>query len=191
MKKMLSFVPLAVGISAALIYLFNIMQLKMIGNSITLVSALTTLKIYLYISIISFIIYFIIKIIIVINYRKKTKMLMESDSTYEPFEKVIVENKNDIYIPNHDYVPVYKKEEVKECFNCKKIINKKDKYCPNCGSNQKDRIKIINPFIKNIISVIEIVILILVLYFLVNLLFDFKEKQDPTFKSPFKISMTK
>ena len=202
MKKMLSYLPLAIGISASLIYIFNILEFKFSGNTITLINAIKTLRIYLYIAIISFIIYFIIRIIMTIKYRKVFN-LNENDESYEPLEEIVnKENKNDIYTPNYDYVPLYNneekkkevkvvKEKVKQCFNCNKEINIKDKYCPYCGSNQKEQIKIKNPVFIKIINIIEIVILILVLYFLINMLFDYKEKQDPNFKSPIKVHVTK
>ena len=56
---------------------------------------------------------------------------------------------------------------------------------------QEDRKSGMNPLIKSIINVLEIVILILIIYFSLNMLFDYKEKIDPNFKSPFKVSMTK
>ena len=40
-------------------------------------------------------------------------------------------------------------------------------------------------------GIIEIVVLILILYFSIVMLFDYKESKDPNFKSPFNISMTK
>ena len=198
MKKMLTFIPLALGISAALIYLFNVLQFKMVGNAMTLLEAFTRLRLYLYIAIVCFIIYFIIKIIEIIILRKKTPVL--TDSSYEPFEKTEVKDM-DTYVPNYDYVPIYNKEDKKEekiivenivkCCNCKKKINEDNRYCPHCGANQIEKQRILSPFIKRIINVLEIVILILVIYFLLNMLFDFKEKQDPSFRSPFKVSMTK
>lgn len=209
MKKMLTFVPLAIGISAALIYLFNVIQFRMLGNAVTLLDALTKLKVYLYVAIAGFVIYFIIKIFQTINLRKKDLNDDTLDEDYEYFE----EQKMEPLIPMEDsydnYTPMYAKEamgeniiekviinepvyvENKKCCNCKKEISLNAQYCSYCGANQKENQKILNPFVKNLINVLEIVILILVIYFLLNMLFDFKEKQDPNFKSPFKVSMTK
>ena len=47
MKKILTFIPLGVGISAAIIYIFNVIQFRVINNSITLLQILSNLKIYL------------------------------------------------------------------------------------------------------------------------------------------------
>ena len=66
MKRMLTFIPLAIGISAALIYIFNVIQFQMVGSATTLLDSLTRLRMYLYIAIISFIIYFIIKVVLLI-----------------------------------------------------------------------------------------------------------------------------
>lgn len=195
MKKMLSFVPLGIGISAALIYLFNAIQFKMIGNANTMLEALTKLRIYLYIAIIGFLIYFILKVIETIRFRKNITKEVVYDEAYEPFEDVkakpvtynTIEEKpvEKIIIKE----PVY--EETKRCCNCKRQIPVYSKYCPKCGANQEENQKIVSPFIKKLINVIEIVILILIIYFMLNMLFDFKEKQDPDFKSPFKVSVTK
>ena len=79
----------------------------------------------------------------------------------------------------------------KYCYNCGELINYNDKYCSSCGSYQLERKKQVNPLLKNIINVLEIVILILIIYFSLNMLFDYKESKDSNFKSPFKVSMTK
>ena len=97
-----------------------------------------------------------------------------------------ISNNTNLYIPNYDYVPLYKKEKeeineekvdnnelsVSECYciNCGKKILNTDNYCYNCGSFQDNSKKIVNPIIKNIINIIEIVILILVIYFSLNIL---------------------
>ena len=102
-----------------------------------------------------------------------------TDNSYEPFEDVKEEPK------------VVVKEKLKHCISCNELINKNDKYCSSCGASQKQKKKMLTPFVKSIINVLEIVILILVIYFLLSVLFDYKEKQDPDFRSPFKIGMTK
>ena len=196
MKRMLSFIPLAIGISSALIYIFNIIQFRMVGSATTMIEAVTKLRIYLYISIAGFVIYFLLKLFFVITSKKSTTVVKEVvvDNSYEPFEGVRVENNSPIIEE-----PVAEKVIIKEvigknikyCYNCDHVLNEEDRYCSSCGADQERRKKVISPIIKNIISVIEIVILILIIYFLLNMLFDFKEKQDPSFKSPFKVSMTK
>ena len=186
MKKMLTFIPLAIGISAALIYIFNVVQFQMVGSATTLLDSLTRLRMYLYIAIISFIIYFIIKVVLLVLYRRNRVSVTNeviTDNSYEPFEEAREEIKEE--------PKVIIKEKLKHCINCNELINKKDKYCFKCGANQKQKKKILTPFIKSIINILEIVILILVIYFLLNMLFDYKEKQDPDFRSPFKIGMTK
>ena len=235
MKRILTFIPLGVGISSLIIYLFNVVQFRVINNSTALVQILATLRIYLYISIIGFVCYFIIKVLLTIEDKKrvievtddvKSSNEVVTDNAYEPFENVKEEiniSKNEIkeeekeekYIPNYSYVPLYKseekkkeekiviKEEIKEeekeeiksgnmyCFNCGSEIYSTDNFCHSCGAGQFDKKKTHSSLVRNIISVIEIVILILVLYFLLNMMFDYKEKHDSNFKSPFKVSMTK
>ena len=77
----------------------------------------------------------------------------------------------------------------KYCTFCGNKINAYDLYCSHCGNRQDQ--KKMSPLLKNVINVLEIVILILIIYFSLNMLFDYKESRDPSFKSPFKVSMTK
>lgn len=225
MKKILSFIPLGVGISGAIIYIFNVIQFRVINNSITLLQILSNLKIYLYVSMAGFILYFLIRIIDILSARKENLKEEVNDeeianNDYEPFEvsdnNKINNNAYNSYIPNYDYVPMYNKDNLKKeedikklsineeksgeeitvtdskyCYNCGELINYNDKYCSSCGSYQLERKKQVNPLLKNIINVLEIVILILIIYFSLNMLFDYKESKDPSFTSPFKVSMTK
>ena len=225
MKKILSFIPLGVGISGAIIYIFNVIQFRVINNSITLLQILSNLKIYLYVSMAGFILYFLIRIIDILSVRKENLKEEVNDeeianNDYEPFEvsdnNKINNNAYNSYIPNYDYVPMYNKDNLKKeedikklsineeksgeeitvtdskyCYNCGELINYNDKYCSSCGSYQLERKKQVNPLLKNIINVLEIVILILIIYFSLNMLFDYKESKDPSFTSPFKVSMTK
>lgn len=248
MKKILTFIPLGVGISAAIIYIFNVIEFRVINNSATLLQILSNLKIYLYISIIGFVLYFSIKILAILQ-RKKSKVEESQEQvnydSYEPFEEIKTNNINlndsgsNSYVPNYDYVPMYheekkgnylneeqKKESIaikedvissdynntitseikneenshnlkpnnkllKFCYNCGEELYKTDSFCSYCGASQYNKRKNINPILKNIINVLEIVILILIIYFSLNMLFDYKESKDPNFKSPFKVSMTK
>lgn len=256
MKKILTFIPLGVGISAAIIYILNIIQFKIINNGTALLQILMTLKVYLFISIGGFALYFFIKVLDSLTNKNKEEQEDFISNEYEPFEnnnsKALsnentlsnINNVNDFnnvntfnsqnsvnnvnsYVPNYDYVPMYHAEEkqdnIKEikidkedkdidlgplynieennvdkednftsckyCTFCGNKINAYDLYCSHCG-NRQDKKKMI-PLLKNIINVLEIVILLLIIYFSLNMLFDYKENHDPSFKSPFKVSMTK
>lgn len=223
MKKLLTFVPLGIGISAAIIYVFNVVQFRIINNSATLLQILSNLKIYLYISIAGFVFYFLINVLFAINRKKDfnekepTKNNSNVKEDYNDLRKEsetsAMDNYNNMnqYVPNYDYVPRYKKEEdivnneiIKEpkttrtivdnsvyCSKCGAKILDSDTYCRVCGALQKEKKSGVNPVLRNIINVLEIVILILILYFVINMMFDYKESKDPNFKSPFKISMTK
>lgn len=247
MKKMLTFIPLGVGISAAIIYIFNVLQFRVINNSATLFQILANLRVYLYVSIAGFVVYFFIKLLDSINGNKEVvteEKAYETDE-YEPFEqkeevipsKVKEEVKteeNKEYVPNYDYVPVYNKmvdvkeeqnvvikpveveqpvieEAIKEepviaehkeerkiiikgnvyCYNCGEKILDTDNYCHYCGAKQERKEKVRNPIIRKIINILEIIILILIIYFAINMLLEYKESKSTNFKSPFKISMTK
>lgn len=178
MKKLLTFIPLGIGISSAIIYVINVLNYKAVNNSIATIQILSNLRIYLYISIIGFLFYFIIRILFALEHKK--------DNSYNE-QKIVIKEK-----------PIIK-TEVKEviitgnkyCDYCGEKIFDTDKYCKNCGKYQVGRKKGINPIFRNIINVLEIVILILIIYFSLNMLFEYKEKIDPNFKSPFNISMTK
>lgn len=254
MKKILTFIPLGVGISAAIIYILNIIQFKIINNGTALLQILSSLKIYLFISIGGFGLYFFIKVLDLLINKNKVENEDFSSNEYEPFEnnnnaKALsnentlnnINNVNDFnnvntlnnqnnsnsYVPNYDYVPMYHAEEkqdnIKEikldkededidlgplynseennvdkednfasckyCTFCGNKINAYDLYCSHCG-NRQDKKKM-SPLLKNIINVLEIVILLLIIYFSLNMLFDYKESRDPSFKSPFKVRMTK
>ena len=213
MKKTLTFIPLGIGISSAIIYILNIINFRIINDSISMFKILYNLRIYLYVSISGFIIYFFIRILSLIN-KKEKNILSNNYESNEPYKEnnktkldENISNNTNLYIPNYDYVPLYKKEKeetneekvdnfelsVSECYciYCGKKILNTDNYCYNCGSFQDNSKKIVNPIIKNIINIIEIVILILVIYFSLNILFNYKEKIDNNFKSPFKVNMTK
>lgn len=253
MKKILTFIPLGVGISAAIIYILNIIQFKIINNGTALLQILMTLKVYLFISIGGFALYFFIKVLDSLSNKNKVENEYFSSNEYEPFENnnskdlsnentlSNINNVNDFnnvdtlnsqnsvnnvnaYVPNYDYVPMYHAEEkqdnIKEikldkdidlgplynseennvdkednftsdryCTFCGNKINAYDLYCSHCG-NRQDKKKM-STLLKNIINVLEIVILLLIIYFSLNMLFDYKESHDPSFKSPFKVSMTK
>ena len=192
MKKILTFIPLGIGISAMIIYLLNVFNYRIINNPIAMSQILYNLRVYLYVSIGGFILYFIIKVILSFSINKdKAKEISETD--YEPFE---IEEKK----VNTDALKKVKEKTIikeivltgnKYCSCCGEKIFDTDAYCKNCGSYQKDKKSGINPLLRNIINIIEIVVLILILYFSIVMLFYYKESKDPNFKSPFNISMTK
>lgn len=223
MKKILTFIPLGVGISAAIIYILNIINFRIINNSTSMLKILYNLRIYLYVSIFGFIIYFFIRVLSLINKKEKTisSNSVEQNISYKKDDLLLENNANtstvnnsNIYIPNYDYVPLYNKEKSNEnnnsskeekeeivdesavksseyCIKCGSKILNTDKYCYNCGTFQDRSKKMVNPIIKKIINIIEILILILIVYFSLNILFNYKEKVDNNFKSPFKINMTR
>ncbi len=230
MKRLLTFIPLGIGISAAIIYIFNVVQFRVINNSATLLQILSNLKIYLYISIAGFLTYFLIKVLFALNNKGVSVRTNENDETQEQKDDFILNrpasntnvvkqvtpqndyNNMNTYVPNYDYVPRYKKEnesvsssnvleEQKDdsnvrvhfvyCGKCGAKINKEDVFCRNCGARQKEKKSDVNPTLRSLINLLEIVILILILYFSVNMMFDYKESKDPNFKSPFNVSMTK
>lgn len=172
MKKILTFIPLGIGISSTIVYILNVLNYKVINNTVALSQILINLKTYLYISIISFVLYFIIKLIFYITSKEKT--YIENDS---PTNDVVVK---EVIITGNKY-----------CYNCGERIFDTDKYCKNCGKYQVDKKSGINPVLRKIINVLEIVILILIIYFSLAMLFEYKEEHDSSFKSPFKISITK
>lgn len=194
MKKLLRFIPLGIGISALILYIFNVVNYRIINNAATMLQILTGLKSYLYISIGGFLIYFFIRVIEFMNsktYDDKTDTIVEKETVIKKEENKVKEQK----VP----VKTVEKEVIKEviltgdkyCSNCGEKIFSSDTYCKRCGSYQLDKKSGRKPIIKNIINVIEIVVLILILYFMLNMLFEYKEKKDPSFTSPFKIEITK
>lgn len=223
MKKILTFIPLGVGISAAIIYILNIINFRIINNSTSMLKILYNLRIYLYVSIFGFIIYFFIRVLSLVNKKEKTisSNSVEQNISFKKDDSLLENNANsstvnnsNIYIPNYDYVPLYNKEKSNEnnnsskeekeeivdesavksseyCIKCGSKILNTDKYCYNCGTFQDRSKKMVNPIIKKIINIIEILILILIVYFSLNILFNYKEKVDNNFKSPFKINMTR
>ena len=152
MKKILTFIPLGVGISAAIIYILNIINFRIINNSTSMLKILYNLRIYLYVSIFGFIIYFFIRVLSLVNKKEKTISsnsveqnisFKKDDSLLENNANTSTVNNSNIYIPNYDYVPLYNKEKSNEYNNSSKeekeeIVDesavKSSEYCIKCGS---------------------------------------------------------
>ncbi len=192
---MLTFVPLGIGISAGIIYLVNVFNYRVINNSVTMLQILSNLRIYLYISIGGFVLYFFIRVLSSLSSNNSSKENL-TIKDYEPFENGNYElnQKQEVAETKVKEKTIIKQIVLtgnKYCSCCGEKIFDTDTYCKSCGSYQKNKKSGINPVLKNVINVLEIVILILVLYFLLNLLFEYKEQTDKDFISPFKIEITK
>ena len=85
MKKILTFIPLGVGISAAIIYILNVIQFKIINNGTALLQILMTLKIYLFISIGGFALYIFIKVLDSLTNKNKQEQEKKTGHWYQPF----------------------------------------------------------------------------------------------------------
>lgn len=194
MKKLLRFIPLGIGISALILYIFNVVNYRIINNVATMLQILTGLRTYLYISIGGFLIYFFIRVIEFMNsktYDEKTDAIVEEKPIIKKEEKIIEEEKVPIKTVEKEVIKEVVLTGDKYCSNCGEKIFSSDTYCKRCGSYQLDKKSGKKPIIRNIINVIEIVVLILILYFMLNILFEYKEKKDPSFTSPFKVEITK
>lgn len=194
MKKLLRFIPLGIGISALILYIFNVVNYRIINNAATMLQILTGLRTYLYISIGGFLIYFFIRVIEFMNsktYDEKTDAIVEEKPIIKKEEKIIEEEKVPIKTVEKEVIKEIVLTGDKYCSNCGEKIFSSDTYCKRCGSYQLDKKSGKKPIIRNIINVIEIVVLILILYFMLNILFEYKEKKDPSFTSPFKVEITK
>lgn len=243
MKKILTFIPLGIGISATIIYIINILRFRVIGSGATMMQILASLKIYLYVAIGGFAGYFFIRLLVMIN--DKHKFIEVTDEVNENDEKNADEYQsnvsyNTVYnqppVTRYDYNQAYEynpntpnmydannfntngyhsfnvnettynhqtaaftssqtNEELekseKYCFKCGSKINADDVYCSTCGTPQKRDKQKLSPFLKSVINVLEIVILLLIIYFSLNMLFDYKESKDSSFKSPFKVRVMK
>lgn len=193
MKKTLTFIPLAIGIGALFLYIYNIICFKVISDTTLLSNYLYTIRIYLIVAIIAFIVYFMIKLIEVLSQRK---VVVKEKIVYKEKEPVIDSNdeivKEQVRLLSEE--KVVEKEVIKEeliyCNSCGALISKGDTYCHSCGRTQTIfRRK--RSLLRIIINIIEIIIMLLLIYFLIVNLFDYKEKTDPNFESPFKTTWTK
>lgn len=227
MKKILTFIPLGIGISSAFLYLYNIVYFRVINNAATLSLILSNIRVYLYVSIAGFVIYFLIKLLDVLTMRLKILPVQtksegepkvysddfEFNNTYNDEESPISLNELDNNSVNDEIIESQlkllssnEKESIKEikeeqipvekivikdntyCYKCGSLVEEDDLYCKSCGTLLR---KNKHTLLKDIINVIEIVILLLIIYFSLSMLFDYKESIDSNFTSPFKISMTK
>jgi len=202
MKKHLTFIPLGIGISAGLIYIISVIRFRIIGDSTTLLQILSNLRIYLYVSIAGFLVYLFLRVLFLVNVKEKevVKTKKEVVTEYHYDDKKIE--------PKYEYIEetkvetpkkvVVKETVVKEensrynkyCYNCGKELYKDDNYCRNCGCYQNNK-KQKSSTLRFIINLIEIIIMILIIYFAIMYLLDYKQKNVTTFKSPFKITITK
>jgi len=171
MKKIITFIPLGISISAIILYVLNMINFEYINDSIVLFQIVNNLKIYLYIAIGSFILHLLIKYVLL---REKKEIEEVVEKSNEP--KVII--KEVLIIGN------------KKCTKCGEKIFDKDIYCKKCGTKQNIN-KTQKSIMNKVVNILEIVVLILILYFGLNMLFEYKESIDSNFNSPFKISLTK
>ena len=174
MKKTLKFIPLAIGIGAAFLYIYGILSFKFTTNTMIMSQILYNLRVYLYISVAAFIVYFLIRLIDVLTIRKT----------------IIEKREEPVKIMKRPKKKIYVDDSVIYCTKCGEEIDENDTYCRYCGrllSNKKPKRNII----KTILKIMEIVILIFIIYMLVILMLDYKEKKDPNFKNPFRIVETK
>ena len=90
-----------------------------------------------------------------------------------------------------DFSDIEKKlnKEVIRCKKCNQVVDTLDNYCKNCGNDLN--IIIDKDKIRNIINIIETVVLIFVLYLLVMFMFEYKSKIDPDFKVPIYLRLLK
>lgn len=198
MKKIITFIPLGIGISGAFLYLFNLISFRVINNGMALITILSRIKAYLYIAILGFVAYFLIKLLENIKLKKdKVNYYEEPVIENEPvIEAKQIVNTNSVIEEVKEEPKVIIKEIVKPhqydsyCKKCGEPIDGTDKYCKNCGCYQLS-VKSDKLLLKRIIDVIEIIILLLVIYFSLFMLFDYKESKDKNFTSPFKFSLTK
>lgn len=178
MKKIITFIPLGISISAIILYILNMLNFEYINNSAVLFQMITNLKIYLYIAIGFFILHLLIKYVLLRekNMPEKNEEEIEEEQSLIEEPKVIV--KEILIVGN------------KACEKCGEKIFDKDIFCKKCGAKQ-NKVKTPKSIMNKIVNILEIVVLILILYFGLNMLFEYKESIDSNFKSPFKISLTK
>ncbi len=189
MKKIIRFIPLAIGFGALFLYIYSRFTFKYIGNTAMMASILYNMRIYLYITIIAFLAYAFIYLFEFLT-RDKNKIKDSKEDIIEEsynIEDVVIDEKLEDKI--EDQVDMVLERKYKYCNRCNSLIDIDSKYCKTCG---KEQIK--NKFIsiiKKIINFIEILILFILVVISVLLVFDYKEKTDPKFESPIKFNLTK
>ena len=186
MKKIIRFIPLAIGIGALFLYIYSRFSFKYISNTAMMASILYNMRIYLYITIISFLAY---AFIYLFEFLTRNKDVIKEEIIEEDYniEDVVLDEALEEKI--EDQVDMVLERKYKYCNRCNSLIDLDSKYCKTCG---KEQIK--NAFmsiIKKIINIIEILILFILVVISVLLVFDYKEKTDPNFESPIKFNLTK
>lgn len=186
MKKIIRFIPLAIGIGALFLYIYSRFSFKYISNTAMMASILYNMRIYLYITIISFLAYAFIYLFEFLT-RDKNKVKEEiKEEVIQKEDTNLTEQIDDVV---EEQVDMVLERKYKYCNRCNSLIDIDSKYCKTCG---KEQIK--NKFIsiiRKIINFIEILILFILVIISVLLVFDYKEKTDPKFESPIKFNLTK
>lgn len=188
MKKIIRFIPLAIGIGALFLYIYSRFSFKYISNTAMMTSILYNMRIYLYITIISFLAY---AFIYIFEFLTRDKNNVKEEIKEEIIEEVIQKEGNNLTIDDvvEEQVDMVLERKYKYCNRCNSLIDIDSKYCKTCG---KEQIKnVFASIIRKIINFIEILILFILVVISVLLVFDYKEKTDPNFESPIKFNLTK
>ena len=187
MKKIIRFIPLAIGFGALFLYIYSRFSFKYIGNAAMMASILYNMRIYLYITIISFAAYMLIYL-----YEFLTR---DKNSVKEEIKEEIVQNTSNEIVKEQiddlveEQVDMVLERKYKYCNRCNSLIDIDSKYCKTCGKEQIKNVFV--SIIRKIINFIEILILFILVIISVLLVFDYKEKTDPKFESPIKFNLTK
>ena len=191
MKKIIRFIPLGIGIGALFLYIYSRFSFKYIGNAAMMASILYNMRIYLYITIISFSAYMLIYLY---EFLTRDKNSVKEEVKEEIKEEIVQNTSNEIVKEQIDdlveeQVDMVLERKYKYCNRCNSLIDIDSKYCKTCG---KEQIKnVFASIIRKIINFIEILILFILVIISVLLVFDYKEKTDPKFESPIKFNLTK
>ncbi len=167
--KNLIFLPLGISISSLVLYMYNIIYYKLNKTPVTL-EVQKVLKIYLFITILCAAIFIIAKLLYIYLSRRKNINIYNMEEDFSDLEKKLT-------------------KEVVRCKKCNQIVDINDNYCKNCGNDLS--IIIDKDKIKNIINVIEIVVLALILYLLIMFMFEYKSTIDSNFKIPIYFRLLK
>ena len=187
MKKILRFIPLGIGIGALFLYIYSRFSFKYISNTAMMASILYNMRIYLYITIISFLAY---AFIYLFEFLTRDKNKVKEEIVEEVIQKEdtnLTEEQIDDVV--EEQVDMVLEKKYKYCNRCNSLIDIDSKYCKTCGKEQIKNVFV--SIIRKIINFIEILILFILVIISVLLVFDYKEKTDPKFESPIKFNLTK